>query len=500
MATAIEDKPAGTAKEAVEKVEQVPQPEAGAATKFLSRFVGSDVKVEAVKTADDEGTRETNLETLEEWGVKMPDDATDEQIIEKVKAGKPAPAAKPEKKPKKPAPVAPVAAPINPEDIATAAATGATRAFAEHIAKEKADKAEEPKIEFSPQETRRLAVLERMEKNKPEYKGTAARYKQSLADLLEYAEKWEKDHPGKEFIQDDDEHKEFFAKNEIPWDDDDYAEALADLRVDEKIGKTQNEINSKFAKIEKAERRSAATPEIRKTQVSSARTFYGQLGEQFKDLLQPNGTPNNDVLTKLQTEDPVSTNFAIQGADMVETYARATYELFNDLTDFNARNPVHSFLNNFILSNEKKLLEQPVIDQMDNKGRAFLPAAEYHKKMTTNAADTQRKYWTFERGDVDVLINHVILKHTRLQIKMANQQFETMAKARGIELPKKTAAKTADKPKTQPEKKTDVVDDDMDDKPRSPTAGFTAPPVVGDKTQTADTSPVGKFASKFLGR
>jgi hypothetical protein len=155
--------------------------------------------------------------------------------IEPEKKVEPPPAPPPEKPKKKSKPAEKPEPPQQPdyESLVKAAAEGAARA----IKPEEKKPEPPPEDDLPAEEKRKLAVLSQMEKNWPDkYKGLEQRYRGSLDKLLAYAERWEKEHPGKEFdeAEKDEEgneiHKEFLDKNDVDWEDDDYIDALTDIK------------------------------------------------------------------------------------------------------------------------------------------------------------------------------------------------------------------------------------------------------------------------------
>lgn len=374
-------------------------------------------------------------------------------------------ASKPKPEKAKPAPAAPV---FDRETVRDAVREGVE--LATKKPEDQPPKQEETP-ELPPQETKRIAVLERMEKANPEkYKGRAKAYRDSYIKLVKYSEEWQAANPGKEFDENDDEHKEFFDKNNVDWDDEDYTEALADLKSDEKVGAVRQEIDKKFATVERAEKLRTEAPKIAQLQTTAALAYFSDMDGDFAKLLKEDGSLDTELGKKLSESDPVKAQIIVNGATQVEELVAETYKLFTNLADFDAKNPSHSFINQFVLSKEEQLLKKPAKEQLDGEGRPFLSADAYWKLDEKERA----KHWTFNREDIDTMLTHSIASNVKKQVEFEEQKFRRIAKARGISIPEAKAEAAAEQ--QPPVTKVATVEEDdetpapNEDKPSSPSA------------------------------
>lgn len=371
---------------------------------------------------------------------------------------------------------------MSAESIAEAAAAGVTKAL-KKVDEEKPPVAE-PESKLSEDDQERVSVLKKMEELNPDkYNGIAKRYEDSLAKFSEYADKWEKDHPGEEFVEDADEHKEFREANEkgLDWDDDHYTKAVVNIAKEEAKKEFEASMSPKLEAIQRAEKLREAAPVISAARVKNARDFFGKIGGEFKDLLAENGVVDPKLGGKLMAEDPIQWEIATNSADLTEKLVEENYKLYSAITPFDGKNPLHTAVNNIILGNEQRLMASPPEDRLDGNGRKFLPAADYWK-----LPETQRKTtWTFTQKEVEQLIVAATVKQAKSAIKGEQEKFDKQMKARGIVVPPKPAAPAA------------VVEEEVE-KPNTPVPAASPRVNGGEGGALVENDPQSKFLNSFL--
>lgn len=393
----------------------------------------------------------------------------------------PKPSAAPKGKPKAKAAVkpAPTARPLSTDDIAQVARTVAT----EFKKSDEPKPAAEVESKLSADEQKRVATLKHMETANPEkYKGVTKRYEDSLSKFYDYADKWEKDHPGETFDEDAEEHKEFREANEkgLDWEDEDYTDARADIKAKEAVENFRKENGQKFEQLEQQEKLRQSAPAIATARVNNARDFFEKLGGEFKDLLAENGVVDTKLGAKLSGEDPIQWEIATNSADLTEKLVEENYKLFNALTPFDVKNPLHTAVNGLILSKEAQLMALPAEDQLDGQGRKFYPVNEYWK-----LSDAQRKHgWTFTQKEVEALLINATLKQAKTQIKAEQEKFDRVLKARGIT------------PTPKPAPVIPPVEEEIEEKPRTPALAST--PRENGGAAAVENDPQEKFLKGFL--
>ena len=358
---------------------------------------------------------------------------------------------------------------------------------------EKTEPVADEKSELPADEQRNLKVLEAMEKANPEkYKGVSETYMSNLAALQDYAAKWQEEHPGEEFDENADEHKDFMAKREIEWDDNDFTEALADIKAEEKIVKRMDEVNKKFETIDQKERLQAAAPKVNAAKVASAKTFFAGMEGDFAKVFDEKGVLNVKHMEGLRDSDPLKFSIILTAAQRLENLVSENYKLFNGLVPYIESNPVHQAISKFAISKEQQLTAKPANEQLDDRGRLFKTAAEFYKL----PVDQRNRYWTFSREDLDLMMASTQIKYAKTTISAEEKRFDSIAKARGLK--KGDAASASAAPAARPAE--EAEEEVVDDKPASPSArGTPRVAVVAGAGGNGSKNPLDLFIKSFLG-
>lgn len=393
---------------------------------------------------------------------------------------------------KKPAPVMPPKAqtePLSEERIAKAAAAG----VAEVLDKRgRAKETEPPKVE--PAQERKVTVLKRMEQLYPDrYTGISDKYLQSVKKLKDYAQRWEAEHPGEAFDESAAEHETFFAENDVEWNDEDYTEAIADIRADTRLEQANKETNAKLSSLERKEKLREAAPQIDAAQVSVARHFWERMGKDYSELLDANGGLNKAKAEAIRASDPIGFDIRIQAAVALENEVATIYRLMNGFEDYNADNAAHRTLGEFAEEQEKVLAAQPDAEKVDERGRRFLPAAEYHK---IPRADAERYYWTFSVADLGALRAAEIGRNVEKIVAAEEAKYAKWAAARGIKVPDKSKTGANSEPAEESEEA-----EDTDGKPVSPSGGVEPKlAAVAAAAASSDPNPLSSFVERQIGK
>lgn len=412
---------------------------------FMDRYLTRDKKPEA---------KEAKAETDADAEKKKKDAANAEAAKKKKEQEKTT--AKPNKSPAQ-------ATVPDYDKIAEAAGRGVADALSKK-ADAKTDKKDGVDESVSPEDKRKLDVLAQMEKMWPEkYKGHSEKYKASKQLLVDYAEKWQKDHPGDSFDEEAEEHQDFFDKHDVDWHDDDYAEALAELKADAKVSKALEEkekrINERLSEFDRREKLRDSGPVIAKEQNSAAKHFWGLLGDDFGDIVGDDGAVNAKKLTELEKSDPVIHEIRLAAAEQLDSLVATTYTILNGLTPFDEKNATHLSLSEFIFRKEEELAAKPEEERLDAQGRKFLKADAYAKL----PKDKREGNWSFTTPDIAALLASHIAEKTAARITAEEEKLQKFATARGY-APKD--GKTQDV-KEKPEQVEEEPDTD-DGKPKSP--------------------------------
>ena len=401
---------------------------------FLKAQIGDRYKDLAKKPEEaPEPEKKAKEEPEEEEKGKTPPRGEDGKF-QKAKEEKPkAPKPQPAKTAFKPKPQ-PQATPLTAEQIASAAAEGATRAL---TAKPRADEGEsgekKPKgPDLPPDEMRRVEILNRMEVLNPEkYKGLAEKYTKSLTALETYAKTWEKEHPGQEFDEESPEHESFFKENDVEWNDLDFTEALADIISDRKLEKSASKLDERMDELDRKEKLREQQGKIVAEQNAAAVEYWQQLGDDVADMVKPDGTLNMEKVDSLKTNDPEGLSIRVTAAQALDVEVAEIYKLYAGLAKNDpANNVIHRNINQFAASKEQELAGKPMQEKLNGEGQSFLPASQYYKLPVAE----RENHWTFNASDLAFMRAADLAAITKKRIELNEERHRAWAKARGIQL------------------------------------------------------------------
>lgn len=357
-------------------------------------------------------------------------------------AAKPDVPAKPAAAKSKPSPPAP---PLTAEQIAAAAAEGVARAFPKPEKKDSPQDTKPDESWMTDTDKRRVAVLQQMEKLYPErYKGIAEKYATSKKGLINYAKKWEAEHPGEEFDETAEEHAEFLDSNDIDWEDEDYLEAAAELKASAKIAESQKTTDQKLSSIERKEKLREAQPLIFSEVGKAAHGYWKLMGETFAGIVDENGNFDPAKAKAIADADPVTFGIRLEAAKALDAEVAELYKLMGvpglkddagnpaeyGLVEFDPKNPIHANLDKFANEQEQAMKRLPEADQRDSEGRSFLPYADYYKLNPKQRA----AFWTFTATDLAMLRAKNLAETAQKIITTEEDKYRQWAKARGINI------------------------------------------------------------------
>lgn len=434
-------------------------------------------------------------ETPEAKAAREAKEAEDKAKAEKEKAEKA------RRKPAKPAAAPAAVKPLTADQIAEAAARGTAAAMSQRTDKKPDDKGAggtDTDADFDAAQKRKAAVLEHMEKLYPDkYKDVAKQYRTGQRKLSEYAAKWEEEHPGQSFDAEAEEHKDFFEKNGLfeTWDEDDYTEALADMRAEKKMEAHDRKTSEKLSKLERLQK--LTSPEtlaaIDKEQVKAASLYWNAFGDDFKGILNEHGVVDTAKAKELRDKDPEFFDMRWHAAGALDAEVSELWKVMSGLVDYDAKNQAHQVLSVFASQKEQEMMKQPDEDRLDAKNRVFLPAAEYYKLPKDRR---EQDHWTFSAADLAALRAADLAKMTANLIKQEDEKFNRMAKARGLKLDGQRAnGQPPAEEEAEPEPKP------RQSKPASPGGGAESRLAAGKAGEGADAkNPLKTFASRFMGQ
>lgn len=372
-------------------------------------------------TIDPKGAEEFMMRQMGEPMPAAKEDKKEEKPAAKVE--KPVVVAKKVKAKSKPAVVEP-----EPPDY-----DGMTEAVSRGVAAALKPK-EEEKVEakddegMSEDDKELLPILTKMAELRPDrYKNLRRDYIINRKAILDYQKQWEKENPDKEFNDSDEEHNAFFDKHSVDWKDGDEVAARAEIIADRRVEKALEGTKQELGAIKKRALAQESEPQAWTEKKRNGKKMVEGLGDEFKALINEDGTPNKELIAKLRKDDPLAADVVLPQLGQLEELAAESYRLHQGIVDFDMNNPAHKYLNDFALKETAAIQALPKAEQRDDKGRMFASTMEYGKM----SKDKQAKHYTLTYQDLNNLLTAEIAGQTRKFLMQERQKFEEKAKVYG---------------------------------------------------------------------
>lgn len=282
------------------------------------------------------------------------------------------PKPKAEKKPKSP----------TPEEIMERTAKLASETAAETVRKMQEQAPAHPapeaaaQVEIPEDEARKIAILERMEKDNPsKYRGVSESYAQGVKELVAYQSQWEKANPGKTFDREDTAHDDFFAKHQVDWDDSHFKTAELNAIRDEARMEARREVED----LEKRLKAKELRPQVAQEAAAYTKFMAETVGKEYADVVGANGELDKAALTKLEESDLVAAEALKTASNNTQLFTTEVKLIFSGLEKFNPANPIHQEIERFGREQQHKLLSLPPEKRRTQDGRQFVPLSDFNK-------------------------------------------------------------------------------------------------------------------------
>lgn len=283
---------------------------------------------------------------------------------------------------------------------------------------------------LTPEQERRYKVLLKMEEGNPKNAGKAKLFAGAARKFTEYRADWEKNNKGKKFDPEDDEHKEFLQDNDVPYDEDEYEEArialLADERADKKLQPLREKLEAQEKLQQMQQREREEGPKIAQHARTSAKTFFNELGEEFKTILDDTGILNKDVEKSIADSNVHYPTIAAT-AQRVEVVTGEMKRIATGLAEIDAKSPVHVEIVNFVTEQEKILKGLPAESQMRD-GKKFATSAEWAQM----SPQKRVHHWHLSEDELSQLYAEEMSERVKAHIKSEDEKFNFMAERRGL--------------------------------------------------------------------
>lgn len=371
--------------------------------------------VDDQKTKDDAAAAEkAKLDAAKEVEAKAAKDKADAELAEKSKKVAPE------------LPNAPTSAP-DYDKIAEAAARGVATAMRPSDGRQPAPADE--LSDLNDEERDEVRVLERMEKDFPQYKGKLKdRYLQTVRTAEKFEEEWLAKHPdldadSPEFSKDLNVWRE---KNEPEYADIHHSKVVGRMEAERLIENERGRENKVLKELQAKEKLREEAPRIVGAAVEAARSFFSEAGDQFKDVLDKHGNINTDVVKKLHDDDPVN-KLVTQAAESVEAFASTAYRLAQGLEEYNQGNAAHVAVAQFFVDTEAEMARQPVTETLNDKAQRFATAEQYEA-----LADAHKPfYYKLTAKEIAAKFAQKQAQVAKSHISIREKELEQFAQKRG---------------------------------------------------------------------
>lgn len=288
---------------------------------------------------------------------------------------------------------------------------------------------------------RKLSILEQMAADRPDRYGTiTADFKRSVARVDEYQSQWERSNPGKRFDAEDDEHDAFFKVNDIDYDEDDYHEAIASLKMKPlaEVAKRAEKLEGELADVRKQEKARAMEPALAQARTTASVAMIKAIDP---NILEHAKTP--ETLQAYITGSPDESQIVLGHAQWAGAVVAEDVRLLDGGEPKPDDDTTKEF---FAVKNhlEADIKGQSAEDQLDERGRQFVTWQEWIELSAKNPQAGNR-YWFLGKDELAKLIPAEAAKIAKEKLAALDTSFERMAKARGYS--KGTPAPAGAKPK-----------------------------------------------------
>lgn len=261
----------------------------------------------------------------------------------------------------------PTPEPVDQAAIAAAAASAATQAAVKAMA---GNKPAEDKVEdsLSPEDRHDYEVALHLAETNPKYKDAPKVVLNQVAKAQSYAERWEKENPGKAFDPNDDEHNEFFEKLERPWTPAEFRDAEIDLVAERKAQKLIKQQDSKFEELARDNARVELAPVVEKKFTAVGGDLVKLIGDDLHEALASKGYDG------LEEKDPVAAVVLTEALGKLHPFIEATIQIDDPRgrIKLDPANPIHNQWMQVVTEGEARCVGQKLDD-----GRVFAKRADY---------------------------------------------------------------------------------------------------------------------------
>lgn len=257
-------------------------------------------------------------------------------------------------------------------------------------------------------------IYKELEKINPKYKGVAKKIVEFQKAEVARADAWEAAHPGESYNAEAPEHAQWYAKNEIKIDPDDWDEAKFEVRYQKRM---ERDVQPKLKEAEQVVSQMKAAPAAEQAIGRFTADLLSAVDPEVRDF-----TPA--ALNTWAESNPIESDIVQQVHAATAPVVKAASLLWDGAAEFNEKNPQHIEARNWFNELESQLSIQPVNDE---HGRVWVPVAKF-AQMTPQQ---QAKHFTTTKSGLIKFISAVSAEQVKKVAKERKEFAEKYAQRLG---------------------------------------------------------------------
>ena len=327
--------------------------------------------------------------------------------------------------------------PPDMEDMARMAGQAAAEAVKASRETGEVEAVQETRPGLDDEDTHSYEVFNHMEKLNPDkYKGLKDRFARFVEQSREYQRKWVQDNPDSVFNVEDEEHAEFFQKNEPKYAQSDFSKSERRIDMEDVVQDVEKKYSQKIEDLEeKLQRKRAAEPAAEQMANSAIVDLVEAISPELRKALDEGGPE------AAEKQDPLLYDHVDKAANSLSAMV---YEIAqnNESGLFNGRNnEIHNAIGEFLMGREDYINSLPASSRVWN-GRRFATNKEYGRM---SKAD-RKSHWTIDSN----LLKTELVKHFSTTVKGEVEKTKAMLSrygaTKGSQTKGKRKAGTTSKP------------------------------------------------------
>lgn len=309
-------------------------------------------------------------------------------------------------------------------DIAASAAAAAVREArkAEETAKPAAPVPEAIPLILPEDDEDQRQTYEFLIASKPEKWGDLPKRVQEFSQKEKvYREKWETENPGGEWNPNDEDHNDFYEKNQPRVPDKELREAGFQLAVREAKEELRKEVQPELESLRNKETLNTIMPKLA--------AAVGELDAAIMEGMNPDyvkALESREELQALFARDQDAQKFGKEVANDFRPLAETIVKLENGIP-FNPKDKLHQSVQILHHEAEADIMKTPESARLDDQGRSFIRRVEYEAMKPAEKA----RHWTLGQAELLIVVREQAKNVVKNLYQKAVESHEAYSKSKG---------------------------------------------------------------------